>query len=327
MCNTSTTQQNPPCCPSKHTPHVNTHTAPFSSGKTVPYIKDFDPQLRAFTKIKISGGRALLGTKKPLIADDGESPLRRKTIDSFYIGETAVTNAQFAAFVTDTGYVTETEKFGWSFVFHSHVPTTLKHTPEVVGLPWWRRVDGANWYDVLGADSHDAHWHADHPVVHVTWNDARAFATWAGGRLPTEIEWEHAARGGSGDSPYYWGEAEPNDTDFFPCNIWQGQFPHLNLSKDGYDRTAPAKSFAPNGYGLYNVLGNVWEWTADDYHVASLKKSVKQRLKNMQGYKISKGGSFLCHASYCHRYRTAARSGTSPDTSTPHQGFRMVWDI
>ena len=321
-------KQKAPCCPSKNkNDSINDASKMACTGTTIPVLKDFDSQHSVFQKIKIEGGKAFLGTNTPIIPDDGESPLRRKTVKSFYIGETAVTNGQFATFVKDTGYVTETEKFGWSFVFHSHVPKSVGHTDAVMGLPWWRKVDGANWYDILGPDSHGEHWHADHPVVHVTWNDAVAFAEWAGGRLPTELEWEHAARGGLADVKYYWGDKDPNDTDYQPCNIWQGQFPHSNTIKDGYERTAPAKSFAPNGYGLYNLLGNAWEWTADNYTVKSLKKSVKERLSQMQGYKLSKGGSFLCHASYCHRYRIAARSGTSPDTSTPHQSFRMLWDL
>lgn len=317
---------NKPCCPSRRDNDKKKSCS--TKGKhTAPVIKDFEPTYIPFEKIKIDGGRAFLGTNTPQIPDDGESPLRRKNIKPFIIGATTVTNAQFAVFIRETGYVTETEKFGWSYVFHSHVPKSVGLTRGVQGLPWWRQVQGANWYDVLGPNSHAFHWQADHPVVHVTWNDAVAFAQWAGGRLPTELEWEHAARGGLADSKYCWGDKNPNDTDYFPCNIWQGQFPYANTAKDNYERTAPAKSFAPNGYGLYNMLGNVWEWTSDDFTIKSLKKSVKEKLSHMQDYKLSKGGSFLCHASYCYRYRIAARSGTSPDTSTPHQGFRMVWDI
>lgn len=161
--------------------------------------------------------------------------------------------------------------------------------------------------------------------MQVSWNDAKAYAAWTGGRLPSEAEWEHAARGGQGDVPFPWGSTQPNDTDSFPCNIWQGTFPHSNTAADGYEATAPARSFEPNAYGLYNLVGNVWEWTQDTYRIKSLKASVKERLKEMPGFKVSKGGSFLCHRSYCYRYRIAARSGTSPDTGTPHQGFRVVW--
>ena len=167
----------------------------------------------------------------------------------------------------------------------------------------------------------------DHPVVHVSWRDATAYARWIGGRLPSETEWEHAARGGLGDVPFPWGEAEPNDTDHFPCNIWQGQFPKTNTGADGHLDTAPAQSFAPNGYGLFNMVGNVWEWTAEPFRIRSQKKAARQRQAQMKGYKLTKGGSFLCHQSYCYRYRIAARTGNSPDSTTTHTGFRVVWDL
>ena len=134
-----------------------------------------------------------------------------------------------------------------------------------------------------------------------------------------------AARGGRADVLFPWGDREPDDTDFLPCNIWQGQFPDVNTAADGHVTTAPARSFEPNGYGLYNMAGHVREWTGEPYKVRSLKKSVKERLRGMKGYKLSKGGSFLCHRSYCFRYRIAARSGTSPDSATTHHGFRVVW--
>ena len=162
--------------------------------------------------------------------------------------------------------------------------------------------------------------------MHVTWNDATAFAAWVGGRLPTETEWEHAARGGLGDVRFPWGSEEPDDTSVFPCNIWQGAFPHHNRMGDGFLGTAPARSFAPNGFGLYNMVGNVWEWTSQPFRVSSVRSRVKRLHAAKSGYKLAKGGSFLCHASYCYRYRIAARIGLSPDSSLSHQGFRLVYD-
>jgi len=282
---------------------------------------------RSFDSVKVPGGLGLIGTDHPKLLEDGEGPLRSRKINGFLIAPRAVTNAEFAAFVEATGYVTEAERFGWSFVFHSDVPDAVGATQGVAGVEWWRRVDGANWRDINGPGTQADAWHKDHPVVQVSWNDARAYAAWAGGRLPTEAEWEHAARGGLGDVRFPWGDAEPDDQDAQYCNIWQGRFPHHNTAADGWAATAPAKSFEPNGFGLYNMVGNVWEWTAAPFRVKSLKKSAQNRAKAMHGYRLLKGGSFLCHRSYCYRYRIAARTGNSPDTATPHQGFRMVWDL
>ena len=292
---------------------------------TGPSVTDFTAGSMDFSTVDIPGGSALLGTATPMIPFDGEDPLRKAKVNPFRICETPVTNAQFAKFVEETGYVTEAERFGWSFVFWSDVADEFSETQAVMGLEWWRNVPGAKWNAVRGPGS-EGELAPDHPVVHVSWNDARAFAKWAGGRLPSEVEWEHAARGGLGDVRYPWGDENPNDRDYFPCNIWQGRFPEKNLKLDGFATTAPARSFEKNGYGLYNMVGNVWEWTSSPYKIASQKRAVKERLKGMQGHKVLKGGSFLCHASYCHRYRIAARSGNSPDTTTSHQGMRVVFD-
>lgn len=289
---------------------------------------DYAPYLNAadVPTIAIPGGVALIGTDTPLIADDAEGPMRRKKVKPFRIGQTAVTNAQFAAFVAQTGHVTEAELFGWSFVFWSQVSDRVGPTAGASDVEWWRRVDGANWRDIHGPATQAAAWGPDHPVVQVSWNDARAYARWAGGRLPTEIEWEHAARGGLGDARYPWGDRDPDDRQFFPCNIWQGRFPQKNGCLDGYETTAPARSFEPNGYGLFNMVGNVWEWTHEPFKIRSQKKSARQRQASMKGFKLAKGGSFLCHASYCWRYRIAARTGNAPDSTTTHTGFRVVWD-
>ena len=273
--------------------------------------------------VSIEGARAFVGTDAPIILQDGEAPLRRQAVKPFRMDVTTVTNTRFAAFVKATGYVTEAEHLGDSFVFAHQLPDDAPPSRAVAETPWWRVIDGAYWRAPTGPGSEPL---PDHPVTHVTWNDARAFAKWAGGRLPSEAEWEHAARGGLGDVRYPWGELEPDDTAHFPCNIWQGNFPQHNLAADGYAATAPAKSFAPNGYGLYNMVGNVWEWTREPFRVRSLKKATKQANAGKAGYKLTKGGSFLCHASYCYRYRIAARNGTAPDSSTTHQGFRLVYD-
>lgn len=274
----------------------------------------------------IPGGVGWLGTDSPVLPVDDEAPLRKTKVKSFAMDVLAVTNTRFGQFVAATGYVTDAEQFGNSFVFDKLLPEDAAPSQAVAEAPWWRMIDGATWRAPVGPGS-DALCLPDHPVVHVTWNDAQAFAKWSGGRLPSEKEWEHAARGGLGDARYPWGDAEPNDTDFFPCNIWQGAFPDVNLERDGYMATAPARSFEPNGYGLFNMVGNVWEYTAQPFKVKSLKKSVQRAHAGKAGYKVSKGGSFLCHASYCHRYRIAARTATSADSSTSHQGFRLVYDL
>jgi len=274
----------------------------------------------------IPGGHPILGTATPRIPHDGEELRRSGPLKPFQIGTTTVTNAEFARFVDATSYVTEAEEFGWSFVFWSDVPPHVTDAPMVPGMEWWRRVDGANWRDINGPGSRESAWKPDHPVVQVSWRDANAFADWSGGRLPSEAQWEHAARGGLGDVPYPWGKTEPTDEDNLFCNIWQGTFPKHNTEADGFLTTSPARSFAENGYGLFNMVGNVWEWTRDPHTNPSLTKAARERAKAMRGYRILKGGSFLCHRSYCWRYRIAARTATSPDSATPHTGFRVVFE-
>ena len=276
--------------------------------------------------VSIPGGPSVLGTNRPELSVDGEAPLRKTNVKPFAMEATTVTNARFRSFVDATGYVTDAEQFGNSFVFVHLLPEDTPPSRAVAAALWWREIEGATWSSPLGPGSEDACL-PNHPVVHVTWNDAQAFAKWAGGRLPNEAEWEHAARGGLGDVRFPWGDHEPNDTDFFPCNIWQGPFPEENLKLDGYMATAPARSFEPNGYGLYNMVGNVWEYTSQPFKVKSLKKSVQRAHAGKAGFKLSKGGSFLCHASYCYRYRIAARTGISADSSTSHQSFRLVFDV
>ena len=211
--------------------------------------------------VDIPGGIALVGTRRPVLRSDGESPLRRRRIKPYRMDAATVTNARFQAFVEVANYVTEAERIGDSFVFVSSLPRGAKPSRAVAAAPWWRMIQGACWRLIHGPGSEDD-WDPAHPVVQVSWNDDNAFAKWAGGRLPTDAEWKHAARGGLGDVRYPWGNREPNDHDFHPCNIWQGRFPETDLGLVGHVGTAHACSFESNGYGLYNMVGNVWEWTS-----------------------------------------------------------------
>ncbi|MFW6174200.1 MAG: formylglycine-generating enzyme family protein [Chloroflexota bacterium] len=278
---------------------------------------------------RLEGGPFLMGTDyRRGFPADGEGPVREVRVSPFYIDTAAVTNAQFKEFVNSAGYETEAERFGWSFVFHQFVSeeTGAKVTQAVAEAPWWWKVDGADWRHPFGPDSgiDDI---MDHPVVHVSWNDAWTYARWAGKRLPTEAEWEFAARGGLEQAVYAWGDDLTPDGEH-RCNIWQGKFPDVNRCLDGYAGTAPARSFQPNGYGLYNVAGNVWEWCADwfspDFHVDGPREDPAGPPGGMS--RVMKGGSYLCHASYCNRYRVAARSSNTPDSSTGNLGFRCVRD-
>jgi len=274
----------------------------------------------------IPGGRAEIGTDRPVLPLDGEGPRRFVKVKPFRLGATTVTNTEFAAFVDATGYVTDAERFGWTYVFYQYI-RDINETQGVAGTEWWRRVDGAYWRAPFGPGS-NLDGLGGHPVVHVSWHDASAYSEWAGGRLPTEAEWEHAARGGLNGTIYPWGDRHPDDTGFTPCNIWQGSFPWRDTGLDGFSGLAPARSFEPNGYGLYNMSGNCWEWTSEPFRIRSLKTEARKADERAReaGYKLLKGGSHLCHASYCHRYRIVARSGNTPDSTTGHMGFRIAFD-
>ena len=278
--------------------------------------------------VLIPGGMGLIGTAHPFLPTDGEGPLRQQAVEPFRMSQGSITNADFAAFVNETGYVTEAEHIGWSYVFWSQVPDYVGPTRCVPGLEWWRAVEGARWNRVTGPRcTLAANSLADHPVVHVSWNDANAYCSWAGGRLPTEAEWEHAARGGLGDVRFPWGDAEPDDVQHVPCNIWQGQFPDNNTAKDGYLTTAPAISFMPNGYGMHNMSGNVWDWLSEPFvSPFQRRRRPHSQVTENSAPRLAKGGSFLCHKSYCYRYRIASRIGNPPDSATTHMGFRTVWD-
>ncbi len=271
------------------------------------------------------GRTSFIGTDRPALKPDGEAPRRPFRLKPFGIERHAVTAERFAVFVEDTGYVTEAEVFGWSFVFQAFLPAGLE-AQAPAGTPWWRKVDGACWSRPEGPGS-DLAGRERHPVTHVSWNDAQAFAAWSGGRLPTEAEWEHAARGGAADRRFPWGDEEPTDERIF-CNIWQGRFPDLNTAADGFHGTAPVDAFDPNPAGLHNMCGNVWEWCQDAFRTRSLSRTGRARDREAaaEAERTMKGGSYLCHASYCYRYRIAARLGRNPDTSTGHIGFRLAYD-
>ena len=262
-------------------------------------------------------------------AEDGEGPVRELTLSPFFLQATAVSNQEFHRFVQQTGYRTEAETYSWSYVFRGLIqPRKLSKLRYRVleGLPWWFGVEGASWRKPEGPGSNlKNRW--DHPVTHVSWNDARAYCQWSGTRLPTEAEWEYAARGGLEQKIYPWGdELHPNGK--HRCNIWQGTFPDHNTVEDGFAGTAPVNSFRPNGWGFYNMAGNVWEWTANwfsrDFHRTDTETDPTGPVSGES--RVTKGGSFLCHASYCNRYRVSAKTANTPDSTLAHCGFRVAAD-
>ncbi len=257
--------------------------------------------------------------------DDGETPVHNVHVDGFGIDSTAVTNRMFAHFVEETGYQTEAEHYGSSAVFHLlSTASGGDILGAAAGAPWWLNIRGASWARPTGPSSS---WTTvrDHPVVHVSHHDALAYCRWANRRLPTEAEWEYAARGGLDGMRYAWGnELTPDGVHL--CNIWQGTFPTINTGDDGHLGTAPVRALRPNGYGLFEMAGNVWEWCADWFLPKYYRSSP---VDNPQGPSIGRGrvmrgGSYLCHDSYCNRYRVAARTSNTPESSSGNCGFRTV---
>jgi sulfatase modifying factor 1 len=254
---------------------------------------------------------------------DGEGPPRDVRLSPFRIGVTTVTNAQFSAFVRATGYITQAEEAGSSFVFYLQVPQALRDTirQHPHGMPWWLEVRDACWQRPEGPASHVRDRPGD-PVVHVSWNDAQAYCRWAGVALPTEAQWEYAARGGLEGKRYAWGDELTQDP---PCNIWRGTFPH-QPAPGWHPAPVGAGAHPPNGFGLDAIAGNVWEWCEDwftpQYHATTAAEN--PLAGEPTGRRSLRGGSFLCHDSYCDRYRVAARGSNTPESSASNVGFRVV---
>ncbi len=306
--------------------------------------------------VLIKGGGFMMGGDNDQARED-ELPKHQVEIGDFWMDKTEVTNRDFARFVEATGYTTVADQqIDIEELMKQLPPGTPRPDPSVLepfslvfSSPpegregyhpgdWWQMVKGANWQHPEGPGS-TIEDRLDHPVVHISWYDALAYCRWAGKRLPTEAEWEFAARGNTADQIYPWG----NDSiDPGRANYWQGDFPTRLEDQDGYSKTAPVASFQPNGYGLYDMAGNVWEWTADWYHFhyyfqqGDLPGPASNPIGPETSYdpmeptvpkKVIRGGSFLCNDSYCSGYRVAARMKSSPDTGMEHTGFRCVRDV
>lgn len=287
-----------------------------------------------------------------------EFPVHSVQVSAFFMDETEVTNRQFQEFVEQTGYITVAERdIDWDEMKTQLPEDTPKPADSVVAVgslvfqqtggpvglddpsQWWKWMVGANWQHPEGPGSTIGE-RMNHPVVHIAWEDAVTYAKWAGKRLPTEAEWEWASMGGIEGAKYPWGDgpiSEANDK----ANFWQGRFPHMNFALDGFERTAPVKSFSANGYGLYDMAGNVWEWCQDKYDVSAYAEYSENDLnEDPQGSDmyhdprepytpkhVIRGGSFLCNDDYCSGYRTSRRMSSSKDSGFNHTGFRCVRDI
>jgi len=271
--------------------------------------------------VQLKGGTFQMGTDDE--GRDGESPARQVKVKPFAIDVTSVTNEQFLEFIRDTKYKSEAETFGWSFVLDMFVSKQVKKTvkDKLEGAEWWLPVEGAYWRQPFGPKSSIKD-RMDHPVVHMSWNDAASYCKWKGKRLPTEAEWEFAARGGLKEKQYPWG----NKYEANRMNIWQGKFPTKNTKEDGYAHTAPVTAFGPqNDYGVYNMVGNVWEWVNDKY-----KPSVEDNRPNRNEEKrVLRGGSYLdsINGKFNHRTRVTTRMGNTPDSGSDNLGFRCAKPI
>ena len=294
----------------------------------------------------IPGGTFLMGSDHHY---PEEAPAHQASVDGFWIDRYTVTNADFARFVHKTGHRTVAERAADPADYPGAKPemlvpasTVFRQPPHRVDLRnhynWWTYVPGANWRCPQGPGS-SIRKRPDHPVVHVAWDDVQAYAAWAGKHLPTEAEWELACRGGLDGAEFAWGE-ELNPGGRWMANTWQGEFPIQNTKQDGYQGTAPVGCFPPNGFGLYDMIGNVWEWTTDWYQAHGELADACCTMANPRGgarqqsmdpndplripRKVMKGGSHLCAPNYCRRYRPAARMPQAVDTATSHLGFRCI---
>ena len=303
-----------PCCgPSREVGGEIGPTAPAAEGAVEHAL------------VCVPAGSFAMGTDDPRgYAADGEGPVHQVTLDAFSIGATTITNGEFGAFVEATGHRTTAEQLGTSFVFGGLLPDDFPPTRGVASAPWWREVEGADWGHPEGPHS-DLDGREAHPVVHVSWFDAVAYCDWSGTRLPTEAEWERAARGGREQQHFPWGsEREPEGE--HRMNVFQGTFPPHDTGADGWVGTCPVRSYPANDLGLYETTGNVWEWCADWFDPTFYRRSPTHSPTGPDdgAARVMRGGSYLCHESYCWRYRVDARSANTPDSSTGNIGFRVV---
>lgn len=284
----------------------------------------------------IPSGNYKMGTDDQIgFPEDQEGPALSVYVPKFKISTTTVTVKEFSEFVKDTEYETVAEKIGWSFVFVDLLSNTTKQkSKKMKETPWWYVVQGADWKHPEGPDS-NVDGRLDNPVTQVSLSDAIAYCIWSGTRLPSESEWEKAARGNSKGKKYPWGNNlvdEDSNENIYHANTWQGDFPRSNSLADGYLGTAPVKTYKPNDFGLYQVIGNVWEWCANDYgYSLDIFNKITpedfwiETLNTTDKRKVAiRGGSFLCHNCFCNRFRVAARNGEMSDTASSNLSFRIV---